>query len=355
MQQKKRGVTMWPFKRNSTETRSMSIEAFIDAVTRVNSSSGVSVTSESANGLAAVFAAISFISKQVSGYQLTAANQAVEQLLTVSPDDVMTAHSFKMALMQNLLQHGNSFARIHWGLTGWPERLEFIASHRVGVNVDQSHTLRNYWIDGKAELVKNVVHWKIHSLDGLIGRSPITVARDAIGLGLAQQKQAADQQANGLKPSGIIEFPGYLNSENGKKFKASLSERNPGETLVLEGEAKWKAVSQSNADAEFIEHRKFGVIEVARIFGISKIFLNADEGGARYDNLGSEQRSLMLNTISPYLDLISAELSLKLMVPCSFKQMDLSRLDAKTRFDIYKTGVEIGALSPEEVKSAEGF
>ena len=211
-------MNFWPFKRDQSETRSMSIEAFIDAVTRVNSSSGVSVTSESANGLAAVFAAISFISKQVSGYQLTAANQTVEQLLTVSPDDVMTAHSFKMALMQNLLQHGNAFARIHWGLTGWPERLEFIASHRVGVNVDQSHTLRNYWIDGKAELVKNVVHWKIHSLDGLIGRSPITVARDAIGLGLAQQKQAADQQANGLKPSGIIEFPGYLNSENGKKF-----------------------------------------------------------------------------------------------------------------------------------------
>lgn len=94
---------------------------------------------------------------------------------------------------------------------------------------------------------------------------------------------------------------------------------------------------------------------MARIFGISKIFLQADEGGARYDNLGSEQRSLMLNTISPYLDLISAELSLKLMVPCSFKQMDLSRLDAKTRFDIYKTGVEIGALTPEEIKSAEGF
>lgn len=102
-------MNFWPFKRDQSETRSMSVEAFIDAVTRVNSSSGVSVTSESANGLAAVFAAISFISKQVSGYQLTAANQTVEQLLTVSPDDVMTAHSFKMALMQNLLQEIWSF------------------------------------------------------------------------------------------------------------------------------------------------------------------------------------------------------------------------------------------------------
>lgn len=348
-------MNFWPFKRDQSETRSMSVEAFIDAVTRVNSSSGVSVTSESANGLAAVFAAISFISRQVASYELTSPNQAVEQLLTVSPDGVMTANSFKLALMQNLLQHGNSFARIHWGRDGWPEALEFLASNRVSVNVTPDHVLRNYWIDGRGELVKNIIHWKIHSLDGLIGRSPITVCRDAIGLGIAQQNQASNQQANGFKPSGVIEYPGYLNTANGEKFKASLTERKPGETLVLEGEAKWKAVSQSNADAEFIEQRKFSVVEIARIFGLSKLFLQADEAGARYDNVGAEQRALLLNTIGPYLDSIASELSLKLMVPCSFKQMDLNRLDAKTRFDIYSQAKEMGVLSAQEIKEREAL
>lgn len=105
--------------------------AFIDAVTRVNSSSGVSVTSESANGLAAVFAAISFISKQVSGYQLTAQSGSGTAPLTVSPDDVMTVHRFQNgADAKPIAQHGNAFARIHWGLTGWPERFEFIVTDR---------------------------------------------------------------------------------------------------------------------------------------------------------------------------------------------------------------------------------
>lgn len=350
-------MNFWPFKRENqaVETRSMSIEEFVSAVTRVNSTAGVPVTGDSANSLAAVFAAISFISRQVAAYELTCPNADVERLLTVSPDEVITANSFKLAVVQNLLQYGNAFARIHWGRDGWPEKLEFIASHRVSVNITPDHELKNYWIDGKAELVKNVIHWKIHSLDGLIGRSPITVCRDAIGLGIAQQNQAANQQANGLRPSGVIEFPGYLNSENGKKFKASLSERNPGETLVLEGEAKWKATSQSNADAEFTASRAFSVVEVARIFGLGKIWLNADEGGARYDNLGAEQRSLLLNTIGPYLDTIAAELSLKLMAPCKFKQMDLSRLDPATRFEIYVKATAMGILTPEEIKQAEGF
>ncbi|MFQ2913509.1 phage portal protein [Aeromonas caviae] len=279
----------------------MNLEAFFDAITR-NSSSGVVVNADSANSLASVFAAISFISRQVASYELTCPNAAVEYLLTVSPDDIMTANDFKLAAMQNLLQYGNAFARIHFGNDGWPEKLEFIASHRVSVNITPDHVLKNYWVDGKAELPSKLIHWKIHSLDGLIGRSPIHVCRDAIGLGIAQQNQAANQQANGLRPSGVIETELFLNSENGKKFKASLNERLPGETLVLEGGAQWKATSQSNADAEFTASRAFSVVEVARIFGLGKIWLNADEGGARYDNLGAEQRSLLLNTIGPYLN-----------------------------------------------------
>ncbi|MFQ2913527.1 hypothetical protein ACK3YB_19860, partial [Aeromonas caviae] len=56
-----------------------------------------------------------------------------------------------------------------------------------------------------------------------------------------------------------------------------------------------------------------------------------------------------------YLDTLSTELSLKLMAPCKFKQMDLSRLDPATRFEIYEKATAMQILTPEEIKKAEGF
>lgn len=343
---------MWPFKKQ--ENRSINLEDLIAIFNPRDSRSGSIVTQDTAQGLTSVFSAINFISKQVSSYPLKSNNQYVNQLLDHSPDGIITANQWKLSTVLNLLISGNGYSRIKWNQAGQPVKIEFLTSNRVTPVIEQ-YQLKGYWVDGKAEPIRNIIHFKVNSVDSLTGRSPIAVCRDAIGLGISQQNQAADQQANGMKPSGVIEYPDFLSSEKGKKFKSSLNERKQGETLVLEGGAKWSQVSMSNADAEFIESRKFTVDEVARIFNLDKIWLQNSGTGAKYDEVNASQKSLLINTIQPYLIAIESELQLKLLDEVKFNLAEIQRLDAKTRYEVYKTAKELEVFSTEEIQKREGI
>lgn len=345
---------MW-FKKKKEEQRSeLTISDLVALLNPRDSRAGVSVTQDSAQGLTAVFSAINFIAKQVASYPLKSDNGFINTLISETPDEIITANQWKLSTMLNLLLSGNAYCRIHWNRSGYPKSLEFLQSNRVTPVIEQ-YRLKGYFVDGKATLNKNIVHFRINSIDGLTGRSPVSVCRDSIGLGLAQQNQSADQQANGMKPSGVIEYPEFLNSERGKKFKTSLNERQSGEVLVLEGGANWKQVSMSNADAEFIEQRKFSVDEVARIFNLDKIWLQNSGTGAKYDEVNASQKSLLTNTIAPYLIAIESELSLKLMDSIKFNLAELQRLDAKTRYEVYTTAEALGVLTAEDIKQRESI
>ena len=344
---------MWPFSKEEKRAE-ITIKDLVALLNPRDSRAGVSVDQDSAQGLTAVFSAVNFIAKQVASYPLKSDNKFINQLVNESPDAVITANQWKLSTMLNLLLSGNAYCRINWNRSGYPKSLEFLQSNRVTPVIDQ-YRLKGYFVDGKATLTKNIVHFRINSIDSMTGRSPIAVCRDAIGLGIAQQNQAADQQANGMKPSGVIEYPEFLNSERGKKFKASLNERQSGETLVLEGGSQFKAVSMSNADAEFIESRKFTVDEIARIFNLDKIWLQNSGTGAKYDEVNASQKSLLANTISPYLIAIESELSLKLMDSIKFNLAELQRLDAKTRYDVYATAKELGVLTVDDIKKREAI
>lgn len=343
---------MW-FK-SKEEKRSLTMEELIAIFNPRDSRAGVSVTQDTAQGLTAVFSAINFISKQVAGYPLKSDNAFINQLLDHSPDEVITANQWKLSTMLNLLISGNAYSRIDWNVAGQPDKLEFLTSNRVTPVIEQ-YRLKGYWVDGVAVPVRNIIHFRINSIDSLTGRSPIAVCRDSIGLGISQQNQAADQQANGMKPSGVIEYPDFLSSEKGRKFKSSLQERKQGETLILEGGAKWEQVSMSNADAEFIESRKFTVDEVARIFNLDKIWLQNSGTGAKYDEVGASQKSLLVNTIQPYLIAIESELQFKLMDAVTFNLAEIQRLDAKSRYDVYTVAQTLGVMDAEDIKQREGI
>lgn len=343
---------MWPF--NKQENRSVSLEDLVAIFNPRDSRAGVTVTQDSAQSLTAVFSAINFISKQVAGYPLKSENRFINELLDHSPDDVITANQWKLSTMLNLLISGNSYSRITWNQAGQPDKLEFLTSNRVSPVIEQ-YQLKGYWVDGEAVPVRNIIHFRINSLDSLTGRSPIAVCRDSIGLGLALQDQASDQLANGLKTTGVIEYPDFLSSTKGEKFRASLAARKSGEMLILEGGATFNGVSMSNSDAEFLASRQFSVDEVARIFNLDKIWLQNSGTGAKYDEVNASQKSLLINTIQPYLIAIESELQFKLMDQVKFNLAEIQRLDAKTRYEVYKTAQELEVLTADDIKQREGL
>jgi HK97 family phage portal protein len=347
---------MWPFKRKEeNENRTYTLEQLGRLLGR-NTSSGVEVNQNNAQSVSAVFSAMSFISKQVSGYPIISGRDVIDSLFKVSPDGTMTAYQWRVSTMLNLLASGNAYSLIHWADNGMPERIEFMLSSRVSPVIEQ-YVLKGYHVDGKPVPTRNVLHFKINSEDGLTGRSPITVCREAVGVGIKQNENIGQQLKNNFKPSGVIETDATFRDENAlARLMEQMRAREKGDVLILERGMSLKSIGMTNADAEFIEQRKFSVDEIARMFNLDKIWLQNSGTGAKYDEVNASQKSLLTNTIQPYLNTIETELAFKLIDPTiRFNLSEIQRLDVSTRYEIYQKLIDMGLLTPEQVKEREGL
>src|SRR5207244_2158790 len=119
----------------------------------------------------------------------------------------------------------------------------------------------------------DVFHLKDLTADGLIGQSPIALAREAIALSLAQEQQQARLMGNGARPSGILTTDKTLTPDTAKRLKDDWAEvhsgiLNTGKVAVLEAGLKWQALGLSMADMEYLRLRQFQVAEICRIFRV---------------------------------------------------------------------------------------
>ena len=118
---------------------------------------------------------------------------------------------------------------------------------------------------------KDVLHIPGLGFDGLVGYSPITMAKNAIGLAIAAEEYGSKFYANGAAPSGVLEHPGILKDPS--KVRESWTQTfggssNANKVAVLEEGMKYTPISISPNEAQFLETRKFQINEIARIFRV---------------------------------------------------------------------------------------
>lgn len=153
-------------------------------------------------------------------------------------------------------------------------------------------------LNGKVKnyLQDEILHLRYASSDGFMGRSPITVCREAVGLGLAQQRHGAATMKNGLMASGIITTPDWFDQAKGQRAMEALKRyqgaKNSGKIPILEGGMDYKQLGMSNQDAEWLASRKFTIEDIARIFNISPIFLQ-DYSHSSYANFSEASRAFL--------------------------------------------------------------
>jgi HK97 family phage portal protein len=119
----------------------------------------------------------------------------------------------------------------------------------------------------------DMLHIRGFSVNGLLGASRITLAREAIALGLAQEQQAARWMGQGAKPSGMLTTDQKLGKDTAERLKsdfksAAVGLQNSGKVIIGEQGLKFEKFGMSSQDLEFIASRKFQLEEVARIFRI---------------------------------------------------------------------------------------
>lgn len=201
-----------------------------------------------------------------------------------------------------------------------------------------------------------------------MGRSPITVCREAVGLGLAQQRHGAEFLKNGLMSSGIIQTAEWLDSQKGQKAIEALERykgaKNAGKTPSLEGGFTYQPLGMSNQDAEWLSSRKFTIEDIARIFNISPIFLQ-DYSHSSYSNFTEASRAFLGQTLRPWLVNFEQQLKDALMIDLAspsrkryvieFDTSDLLRTNQNDRFTGYEIAIKSGILSPNECRKREGL
>ena len=253
--------------------------------------SGKAVTEQTAMQMTAVYSCVRILAEAIAGLALHLYQYATEGskekavkhplyfLLHDEPNPEMTSFVFRETLMTHLLLWGNAYAQIFRNGKGEVLALYPLMPNRMTVDRDREGRLYYSYLashddaptmKGQPVILRpaDVLHIPGLGFDGLVGYSPIAMAKNAIGLAIATEEYGAKFFANGAAPSGVLEHPGTIKDPSRireawqSQFGGSA---NSGKVAVLEEGMKYTPISISPEQAQFLETRKFQIRNSAKI------------------------------------------------------------------------------------------
>lgn len=276
---------------------------------------------------------------------------------------------FAEHLIASTLLTGNGLAEIKRGGNGQLSGFAYIPWGNVTVAELASGRLAYDVSDGKGGRARRllegeVLHLRDRTDDGKIGRSRLSRAADTVtGVDLAN-RHAREFLANGASPSGILKHPGTMTADQRTGLRDQFNDRfsgagSAGKTLILDGGLDWQAAQISPEDAELLETRKFGVIEICRLFQVPPPIVQAYENNT-FTNAAQAGLWFATFCLAPWARKIEAEFARSVFATgSSFElELDLSgflRGDPETRWNAHKIALESGVLDADEVRQIEGW
>ena len=359
--------------------------AFNDSFWDSPSQTGVRINQQTALQVASVMACVSIIAEDVAkltpqlwrkrsdgGRDLVTSHWFLP--LLTRPNDWQTWFEFAMMQTAALLLRGNAYAVILRNGRGQPITLVPINPDRV--TLWEAPTGELFFVVTRTGLhemavLKNlplfvpyddVWHWKGLSGNGLLGVSKIALHREAIGLAAAMEQLAARTIGNGAKPSGVLESDKKVTPEVAVQLKERWQEAqggfgNAGKVVVLEEGLKWKPLSLTFADLEFIASRHYQNAEIAKIFRIPNYMIGEDSKTSKA-NISQQSQEYLNNTLMSYVEIIEQRFAFTFDLGDGIVvALDLSKIlkaDIASRYGAYRIG-QMGWLTVNEIRLAEGL
>ncbi len=338
------------------------------------------VNDKTAQSVSAVYACVSAISETIASLPLhlyerdDARTKAKDHSLYGVLHDIanpnQTALEFREYLMACVLLKGNAYARIERGWDGQVTALHPIHPDRVSILRTATGLIYEY-SDHKGTVHKllqdEVFHLKHRAGDDvLMGVSPIQASRETIELSIAERDHGNATFSNGTRLSGILKFPQHLKPEQRTGLKTSWDSQysggaNAGKTAILDQGVEYQTISMSLEDAEWIEARKFSVIEVARLFRVPPVIIQSMES-ANYSNSVELARQFVTLCLRRHLVAWEQAISMQLLTPAGRRRYKpehsvegLLRGDSTTRAQFYREGIDAGWLLPSEARKLENL
>ena len=337
--------------------------------------------------MTAVYACVRILSEAIAGlplhlYKYTddggkekAIDHPLYQLLHDEPNPEMSSFVFRETLMTHLLLWGNAYAQIIRNGKGEVIALYPLMPNRMRVDRDDKGQLYYTYNRVYDEALKTktmtvtlrpyeVLHIPGLGFDGLVGYSPIAMAKNAIGLAIATEEYGAKFFANGAAPSGVLEHPSTL--KNPEKLREAWQSQfggsqNSNRIAVLEEGLKYTPISISPEQAQFLETRKFQINEIARIFRVPPHMVG-DLEKSSFSNIEQQSLEFVKYTLDPWV--VRWEQNLQRILLTTDEKKDyffkfnvdgLLRGDYASRMSGYATARQNGWMSANDIRELENL
>lgn len=336
--------------------------------------------------MTAVYSCVRILAEAVAGLPLhvyrdganggkeKATDHPLYKVLHDQPNPEMTSFVFRETLMTHLLLWGNAYAQIIRNGRGDVIGLYPLMPSRMSVGrLDSGALFYNYQtmpgeVPGDTGLVRlsasEVLHIPGLGFDGLVGYSPIAMAKNAIGMAQACEDYGASFFANGAAPGGVLEHPGTIKDPTRvrESWQATFGgAKNGNKIAVLEEGMKYTPISMSPEQAQFLETRKFQMNEIARIFRIPPHMIG-DLDKSSFSNIEQQSLEFVKYTLDPWVIRFEQAITKTLLAqrekPTLFVKFNVEGLlrgDYVSRMNGYAVARQNGWMSSNDIRELENL
>ena len=342
---------------------------------------GQRVTPESSMRVSAVFGCINVLARSVgqaplqlmrttkNGGSEPATDHPLYQVLGSLFNPVMSSQDGLEVGMNHLCLRGYSYYQIVRDQAGrvmqlWPLHPDYVAMRWAE---DGSLVYDYYPPGGGTDTFQQNEIWRTVGMtfNGLQGLSPISFAREAIGLAMATEQHGAKLFANGAQLATAFEMPGKIGQEQYDRLKASIDNRFAGsrnafKSIILEDGMKVSKLSMTSVDSQFIEARKFQLEEICRIYGVPLHKVQSLDK-ATFNNIEHLEMDFVNSSLMPWLvrfektgfrDLLTPQERKRLFL--RFDTDALVRADSQAQANVASVYIACRVLNPNEVRAKLG-
>ena len=351
------------------------------------STSGKAVTERTAMQMTAVYSCVRILAEAVAGLPLNlyhylpdggkekSYDHPLYRLLHDEPNPEISSFVFRETLMTHLLLWGNAYAQIIRNGKGEVVALYPLMPNKMTVDRDKDGRLYYSYnhsseesptMEGSTVILRpsDVLHIPGLGFDGLVGYSPIAMAKNAIGMAIACEEYGAKFFANGAAPGGVLEHPGTI--KDPQRVRESWQSTfggsgNSNKIAVLEEGMKYTPIGISPEQAQFLETRKFQINEIARIFRVPPHMVG-DLEKSSFSNIEQQSLEFVKYTLDPWVirweqsimrTLLSTDEKKQYFV--KFNLEGLLRGDYASRMSGYATARQNGWMSANDIRELENL
>lgn len=343
----------------------------------MRSTSGVAINPDSAMRIAAVYCAVRLLSETIaqlpiqayrrkkSGNKEWLPDYPSQITLARTPNEVQTSFEWREMMMGHVLLRGNAYSRIVAGERGATTTLIPLHPGQMKVAMLENGRLRyeyRYADGGKDEFAQDeIFHLRGLSTDGVMGISPVATMRDPLGSAKASEEYGASFFGNSARPDGFLTTDAPMKDEAARQNRKMWEEVHQGSanahrTAVLTGGLKWNTVGLNNQDSQFLETRKFSVVEIARAFRVPP-HLIYDLERATFSNIEEQSLEYVTYSILPWIrrweERINRDLITDPTVYIKFSLEGLLRGNMQARAEFYSKLIQSGIFSLNQVLELE--